>query len=94
MTIIYNVVNHIDGNKLNNSAANLEWTTIKGNNIHNHKCGFIKYYNRKIAQYDLEMNKIKEFGSIVEAETELKISTIKEFCIINKKLRVDLFSNI
>jgi hypothetical protein len=75
---INNVVNHIDGNKLNNLAVNLEWTTIKGNNIHNHKCGFIKYYNRKIVQYDLEMNKIKEFGSIVEAEKELKILTIKK----------------
>lgn len=75
---INNVVNHIDGNKLNNSAANLEWTTIKGNNIHNHNSGFVKYYNRKIVQYDLEMNKIKEFRSIVEAETELKISTIKK----------------
>jgi hypothetical protein len=82
---INNVVNHIDGNKLNNSSVNLEWTTIKGNNIHNHKSGFVKYYNRKIAQYDLEMNKIKEFASIVEAETELKISTIKKVLYNNQK---------
>ena len=75
---INNVVNHIDGNKLNNSLINLEWTTIKGNNVHNHKSGFIKYYTRKIVQYDLEMNKIKEFGSIVEAKNELGIKTIKE----------------
>ena len=73
----YNVVNHIDGNKTNNSASNLEWTDIKGNNKHNHIAGLIKYFNRKIGQYDLEHNLIKEFGSIIEAEKELKIKTIK-----------------
>jgi hypothetical protein len=73
----YNVVNHIDGNKTNNSSINLEWTDIKGNNKHNHTAGLIKYFNRKIGQYDLEHNLIKEFGSIVEAEKELKIKTIK-----------------
>jgi hypothetical protein len=59
-------------------AVNLEWTTIKGNNIYNHNSEFIKYYNRKIGQYDLDMNKIKEFNLIVEAEKELKILTIKK----------------
>jgi len=73
----YNVVNHIDGNKTNNSAINLEWTDIKGNNKHNHTAGLIKYFNRKIGQYDLDHNLIKEFTSIVEAEKELKIKTIK-----------------
>ena len=82
---INNVVNHIDGNKINNSSVNLEWTTIKGNNIHNHNSGFIKYYTRKIVQYDLEMNKIKEFDSIVEAKKELGVKTIKEVLSNNQK---------
>ena len=79
----YNVVNHIDGNKTNNSAVNLEWTDTKGNNQHSHTSGLIKYFNRKIGQYDLEDNLIKEFGSIVEAEKELKIKTIKH--VLHKK---------
>ena len=33
------VVNHIDGDKENNKADNLEWTTISENMLHAYRCG-------------------------------------------------------
>jgi hypothetical protein len=66
-------VNHIDGDKLNNSVANLEWVTNAENQIHKFKIGLGNNYTRKIVQYDLEMNKIKDFNSIIEASKELNI---------------------
>ena len=72
------VVNHIDGCKTNNCVTNLEWCTIKENNQHNHNTGLIKMFTRKIGQYSLDGELIKEYDSIVNSIRDLGITSIKE----------------
>jgi len=67
-------VNHKDGNKLNNSVSNLEWVTNKENQIHKFQNGLGNHFTRKIIQYDLEGNLIKEFNSITTAAKEMGVS--------------------
>lgn len=80
-----NVINHIDGNKMNNNASNLEWTTISGNTKHAFDMGLA--YNDKgeedsqsmpIDFYNEKGEFINHYGSMSEAErlTGISKSTI------------------
>lgn len=75
-------VNHIDGNKQNACLNNLEWCTNQENQMHKISTG-LSNCTKKIIQYDLQMNKIKEFNSQIEASKELNLS----YSSINKCCR-------
>lgn len=69
------VINHIDGNKLNNKLNNLERCTQSHNVKEAFRLGLQVPYNEKsVLQYDLDGNFIKEWKSACEAERQLKIS--------------------
>ena len=76
-------INHKDENKKNNRVNNLEWCTAKYNSNYgsrNKKVSNLK--RKKINQYDLEGNFIREWDSISKIEKELGLhhSNIIKVC--------------
>jgi len=76
-------VNHIDGNKLNNSAENLEWSTKSENSLHAYSLGLrgpnrsmLGKFNgdhhgsRAVNMLSLEGALIKRFPSMKEAQRQ------------------------
>lgn len=75
-------VNHIDGNKENNKVSNLEWISNLENIKHSYKIGLRKEQveklrninKRKVNQYDLDGNFIKQWDGIIDIQNELNIA--------------------
>lgn len=76
----YTSINHKDEDKHNNHYSNLEWCTVRHNNLYNNRQGKIniKLQNtvksrKAVQQLDLNNNLIQEFQSINEACRILKM---------------------
>jgi hypothetical protein len=72
------IVNHIDGNKLNNHWKNLEWMTTNQNCQHSVDLGLTKITKRRVTQLDMEDNEIQKFESL---DAAAKATGVDDGCI-------------
>lgn len=70
-------INHKDENKLNNNIKNLEWCSVSYNNTYGTRIQRVRTKtSKKVLQYDLSGNFIKEYESVSSAAKSNKIKTI------------------
>lgn len=71
------IVNHLDGNRSNNVAENLEFTDVLGNNMHAIQTGLVLRPGgprRPVIQYDINWNELGRFESVPQAKKMLGLN--------------------